>query len=374
MNNTECGGFTVCVIPCEDVQGWEQVLEECHCFDFHHLPSYHLMAQRRGEGSGILLVYREGAKVAAMPLLIRSLQSVPGLENCSAEWYDATSVYGYAGPVCSRTVSMDDDFAQRFGVALLRKLRGIGVICVFSRLHPILENAVLLNHVGEVLSLGKTVSIDLTLPPEMQFANYRKGHKYDINRARRFGVTARHDVEWKALDNFIRLYMDTMQRVGAREKYFFDQDYFLELRAALEHRLHLFVAEKGETVLAAALFTLTNSIVQYHLSASDPKYMKYAPSKVLLDEVRIWSTRQGARVFHLGGGVGSSEDGVFKFKAGFSDRRHRFKVWRCVVIREVYDRLVLRRIEWEERKDLSPISADHFPLYRRPVASEESSS
>ena len=369
--NTESGGITV--IPCEDIQGWKQVLEECHCFDFYHLPSYHLMAQRRGEGSGILLVYREGAKVAAMPLLIRSLQGVPGLENCSAEWYDATSVYGYPGPITDADPA-DVEFLRCFNLALMESLSELKIISAFSRLHPLLQNHNLLPCAGQISHIGWTVSIDLTLPLETQRAKYRKDHKYGINKAKQAGVIAYHDAEWKQYDDFLQLYAMTMERVDADDASYFDRAYFDQLRQSLGPNLHLFVAELDGVVISAGLFSLFQNIVQFHLSGSDTEYLRYAPSKVLLDEVRLWALSQGAKVFHLGGGVGASKDGVFMFKAGFSDRRHRFMVWRCVVVREVYDHLVRRKTEWEDRKHLIPILPDYFPFYRRPVALEESSS
>ena len=44
-------------------------------------------------------------------------------------------------------------------------------------------------------------------------------------------------------------------------------------------------------------------------------------------------TAAGAEIFHLGGGRGSGEDSLFRFKAGFSAARHRFALW-CWVIDE----------------------------------------
>jgi lipid II:glycine glycyltransferase (peptidoglycan interpeptide bridge formation enzyme) len=155
-----------------------------------------------------------------------------------------------------------------------------------------------------------------------------------------------------------------MERVGADEYYLLDKSYFLRLREALGERLHLFVAEQDGVICSAALFVHTGDIIQYHLSGSDPAYAHFAPSKLVLDEARLWGNAVGARLLHLGGGVGSRRDNLFMFKAGFSLQRHRFYVWKWVVFPKVYSRLVnawrASLIEGGQEQ----IATDFFPLYR----------
>jgi hypothetical protein len=69
----------------------------------------------------------------------------------------------------------------------------------------------------------------------------------------------------------------------------------------------------------------------------------------------------GDRHFHLGGGIGSADDALLHFKAGFSPVRHRF----------VTLRLILDDAEYQRRVGLTETSADaddpsgFFPAYRR---------
>jgi lipid II:glycine glycyltransferase (peptidoglycan interpeptide bridge formation enzyme) len=161
------------------------------------------------------------------------------------------------------------------------------------------------------------------------------------------------------------LYALTMQRTNADEAYHFDRSYFDQLRRALESKLHLFVAELQGRVVSAGLFSLFQNTVQFHLSGSDPEYLHYAPSKVLIDQVRIWASSQGAKIFHLGGGVGSKRDSLFMFKAGFSDRYHEFKVWKCIVDDAAYNQAINER----KTKNNAPplVSSSYFPAYRSPI-------
>ncbi len=352
------------IIPASDSTSWRQVLNQAERFDFYHLPAYHRLAEERGEGRGVLLVFRQGDKMAAWPFLLRSLQDVAGLEAVGKGWQDATSVYGYPGPICSSGAREDPLFANRFAQALLTAAKELNLVSLFSRLNPLLENMGLIDGLGTVLGLGETVSIDLSLEAKAQWSAYRKSHRYDIRRARREGVRAYRDQEWSHLDTFECLYSTFMQRVGAADHLFFDIDYLAGLREALGERLQLFVAEHERTVCSAALFVHTGAIIQYHLSASDPQCSRLAPAKLVIDEARLWGSTKGVRFLHLGGGVGAQEDGLFRFKAGFSPMRHRFCIWKHIVLPDVYEQMVEARQSWLTEKGQEPASTSFFPLYR----------
>jgi hypothetical protein len=117
------------------------------------------------------------------------------------------------------------------------------------------------------------------------------------------------DETWAHLIGFQAAYRETMTRVAAADYYFFSDQYFTELRAALGERLHLFVVERGGRVAAAALFTQSSGIVQYHLSATRDEFLSVSPMKLLLHFARTWFKERGCTVMHLGGGVGVSLQG-----------------------------------------------------------------
>ena len=85
----------------EDVL-WLEILYEAAAFDSYHLPTYHRIAEARGEGVARLFVHREGECFVAMPLLVRPI-ATPAASGIG-QLYDATSVYGYPGPIVSAAV------------------------------------------------------------------------------------------------------------------------------------------------------------------------------------------------------------------------------------------------------------------------------
>ena len=347
---------------------WMSVLVQSVQHDFHHLPSYHRIAEQRGEGTAFLFTYREGRYLIALPLLLRPVD-----EEDPAGWRDATSVYGYGGPIASHEL-IPEQVVRNFHASLGKELVDRRVVTVFSRLHPLIAQEGLLVGLGETRPVGQTVSVDLTLPLEDQWAGYSKKCRRIIDKARQAGVVCIHDQERSYRREWVEIYHETMLRVDAPSSYFYDEEYFDLLADELGAVLQLFVAIVDGSVAAAGLYTSCDGIVQAHLGAMRREYMKISPTRLLDDTARLWAHESGARVFHLGGGVGGQEDSLFRYKAGFSDRRHRFATWRWIVNAEIYRELCERRQHRDQRQASSVATGDYFPGYRRPTEPQSSSS
>jgi pyridoxal phosphate-dependent aminotransferase EpsN len=347
----------------EQQEEWIEVLEHVRHYDFYHLPEYHRVEERRLNAIAHLFSYSEGDYLVALPLLLRQA------EEELTQWSDATSVYGYGGPVASHQ-GMPEPVVRNFQSALKDALGEHNTVAVFSRLHPMIieQQESLLVGLGECRANGQTVSIDLTLPPEKQLGQYRKDLKQRIAKHRREGViVCLHDEEKRYLGEFVSIYEETMQRVNAGRSYFFGEEYFRQLSHELGSVLHLFVAMVGEQVAAASLFTLCDGIVQYHLSGTRNEFMKLSPAALILETVRLWASKIGARALHLGGGLGAKQDSLFHYKAGFSDQRNNFGTWRWTIQPVIYKELCERRARMNGLQGLESTSNDYFPAYRSPA-------
>jgi Acetyltransferase (GNAT) domain len=336
--------------------------------DFYHLPAYVALSASQERGEPAALYVSRGGAAMLLPLIIRPIQD---------GGRDATSPYGYPGPLLNGT-----DDARFMRDALLEGidlLESVGIVSLFVRLHPLLNREPPID-VGRVVLGGETVSIDLTRTTEELWHQTRAGHRYEINRAIRAGRKAVFDNTWAHYATFKHLYRTTMTRVSAHPYYFFDDAYFDGLRTALGSRLRLCVVEADERVAAAALFVETCGIVQFHLSANDPAFARESLTKLILHFVRSWAKERGDRELHLGGGVGAVADSLLDFKLGFSPRKHPFQTLRVVVNEGKYARLV--RLHERELLDARRLGtadgalADHsfFPAYRTPVGEGEGSS
>ena len=99
------------------------------------------------------------------------------------------------------------------------------------------------------------------------------------------------------------------------------------------------------------------------LGATSRDHLIIAPIKLVLDEARIRGRDRGMSVFHLGGGRGGDEDGLFRFKSGFADKFQTFRTWRFVADPGAYTELTMARgLQNDEH-------AEFFPRYRAISAS-----
>ena len=153
-----------------------------------------------------------------LPLIFRKISGT--------DYYDATSVYGYAGPIEKRGSYFEQ---SAFKNELHQFLFKHKVISVFSRLHPYIDGqSHTLKDLGEICFHNLVVNIDLTQTLDEQRSRFNKRLKTYINKARREcsvieATTTQH------IQEFAAMYNENMLRVGAEKTYFFDEQYFIDL-------------------------------------------------------------------------------------------------------------------------------------------------
>lgn len=329
---------------------WGEALQGVR-HDVYHRPEY-VAYDAAGSGEPCAFLFRDGHLALIVPLVLRA---VPG-----ADAVDATSPYGYPGPVSNASLD-DEGFWARACAALVGVLRERGAITCFLRLHPLLPLRLdVLGRHGRLVQHGHTVSIDLRAPEEVQWGDIRKRDRSYINRCVRQGMSTTFD-DWSLLPDVARAYAETMERRGAGAAYRYDADDFVRLRSALGDDLHL-VAVRHEGEVVSGTFLLERSgIVQLHLRGTLDSALDLQANKLETDAVRRWAGQRGDSVMHLGGGLGGAEDSLFRFKAGFSPDRNAFFTWRAVLDVPAHDALVTAR--GGEVGDRT--GGDFFPLYRR---------
>ena len=335
------------LVRAADEQEWNRWLEPAD-HDFYHTAAYHRFAEQSGEGEGLLAACGTAERYLAWPYLLRRLPERP---LC-----DVTSVYGYPGPLafgCSRS----DPFLDRAWREMADLWRSQNVVSVFTRFHPLLENH---RWASGAVEAGESVSIDLTASERDNWHDYQPGLRNRIHHGRRLGLRTEIDESWSRLDDFVSFYHATMARNHALPCYFFPLDYFRNLKRALGARACLMLTRLGCDIAAAGIFVEHRGIIQNHFCINNEAHRRLAPSKVLLDDVRLWARSRSARVFHLGGGRSGARDSLYVFKAAFSRRRHPFYTGRWILDPDAYQSLC-RGVP----------SGDFFPAYRAPRASTE---
>ncbi|UII76141.1 aminoacyltransferase [Flagellimonas sp. HMM57] len=338
-------------IALTNAQEWDMALHDIGDFDFYHTFGYHELSAKEEE-KPVLLVYKDENVRIALPIIIRPIPGTP--------YFDATSVYGYAGPVSKWSKKAHNN--ANFKKELLSFLKKQKIISVFSRLNPyITDQDKVLHGMGDISELGNIVYLDLKSNPDEQKTVFSKTTKRYLKKLRNFCDihTAESPQEIK---KFIELYHENMKRVNAAESYFFEESYFFSLLGQTSFKSKVFFVTLKETkeIISAAMMMYTNNdIVQYHISGTSDKYLHLSPIRLIIDEVRIKSYAEGYRVFNLGGGLGSKEDSLFNFKASFSKSFKRFRIWKFIVDETIYNQIT------QLNKDhLLNRNINFFPIYR----------
>lgn len=329
--------------------------------DVYHLPEYLALEAKRTNTSPEACLITDGNKIFFVPYLIRSCKDI----DPNSSIYDLISPYGYPGILLSQEAQNTPGFPDRAFEQFKQILKTKGICSAFLRLHPILSDRLTEIFAPDTfINNGETVSIDLTLSEEKIWAHTRKGHQSTINKCKRLGLTARTVPVAEYLDKFLAIYQETMDRVKAKDSYYFSYDYFNDL-LKLSDRLHLIVVETEQEIVCASLFFESCGIVQAHLGGTKTEYLKQSPFNLLLHHARLWAKSRGNQFLHIGGGVGgTTEDKLFIFKSGFSRQRHPFYTLRLVIDENKYNYLINLRSKTLKIEPSKLSTSNFFPTYR----------
>ncbi len=345
------------VIDCQNPL-WLQTLRKLR-YDVYHLPEYARLEAKRTASVSQAFTIVDGEKIFFLPFLIRSCNDI----LAQAQFSDATSLYGYPGVLLSEAAANTSGFVDFAIKELNYYLKVKGICSAFFQLHPILSHKFSQISPETVNKIGETISIDLKLSESQIWANTRKGHQSTINKCKRLGFTARMVNLVEYVEHFQAIYEETMNRVAAKQSYYFSQEYFLNLQN-LDGNIHLCLVELESEIAAACIFFECGGIVQAHLGGTKNKFLHQSPFNYLLDYVRYWAKQRGNELMHIGSGVGGAKDSLYHFKAGFSKQRHDWFALRLIPDAEKYNYLTHLRAEFLNTKVEKLFESSFFPAYR----------
>lgn len=340
---------------------WLSTLEQLP-HDVYHLPDYVALDAKRTKTVPEAFLLQEDDKVFFAPYLLRSCADI--FPSTDTEIYDIISPYGYPGILMSQAAIDNPEFPDFALQKFFQTLQNKGVCSAFLRLHPILgADFAKVFKSDPLLENGKTVSIDLTLDKGKIWAKTRRGHQSTINKCMRLGFTARTVPYAEYIDEFIAIYEETMNRVKAKDSYYFERDYFEGL-LDLGDKIHLGIVELEGEIASACLFFESCGIVQAHLGGTKSEFLKQSPFNLLLHYMRLWAKARGNKYLHIGGGVGGKKDNLYTFKSGFSKQRHEFFTLRSVVDTERYNYLLNFKANAMDKSVEELEESQFFPAYR----------
>ncbi len=330
---------------------WDATVRSFGEHDVYYLSGYVKAFQIHGDGDPYLLYYEDNG-LRAIYVYMRRKTALEGV-------YDSVTPYGYGGVLFDGDTSEQN--LQAFWKAYVTQLKEEGIVDNFVRYHPVLANAVNMKFTDTVIDLGKTIAFDLE-SPEVIWDNIISKNRNMIRKAEKNGITIEHGKGMDLLDQFTEIYNATMDKDHAEEYYYFKRPFYESIDRDLQDNYEMFYAMYEGRPIAMSIMIFANGRLNYHLSGSDIAYRNLAPSNLLLYKAALWGYEQGCKTFHLGGGVGSGEDNLYKFKAAFNKNSdYQFSIGKEIFIKEKYDELVSFRSDSEPEFDEM---SGFFPLYR----------
>lgn len=304
-----------------------------------------------GDGDPFLLYY-ESPELRAIYVFMKRKTAIVG-------YYDSVTPYGYGGVIFEGTTSEEN--LQKFWQAYVDKMREEGIVDNFVRYHPVLANAKPMKNISTVIDLGKTITISLE-SEDVIWNNIISKNRNMIRKAEKNGIEICHGKDLKLFQDFKRIYNATMDKDHAEEYYYFDDAFYESIHRDLHDNYEMFYAVYQGEIIAMSIMIFANNRMHYHLSGSMIEYRNLAPSNLLLYKAALWGCEQGFITFHLGGGVGSGEDSLFKFKAAFNrNSDYQFSIGKEIFDQQKYDELVQERAQ---RDDAFNSQSSYFPVYR----------
>ncbi len=330
---------------------WDEVVKGFTEYDVYYLSGYVKAFQIHGDGVPQLLYY-ETERLKAIYVYMKRKTSIEG-------YYDSITPYGYGGVLFEGDTS--EESLQEFRKAYVEKMNEEGIVDNFVRYHPVLANAIPMKTISTVVDLGKTVAFDLS-SEEVIWNNIISKNRNMIRKAEKNGIEIRHGKGLELFQDFKRIYNATMEKDHAEDYYFFEDDFYESIHRDLNNNYEMFYAVLDNQIIAMSIMLYANKQMHYHLSGSVKEYRNMAPSNLLLYKAALWGHEHGFQTLHLGGGVGSGEDNLYKFKAAFNrNSNYRFSIGKEIFDVGKYDDLVEERV----RQDASFDAASaFFPLYR----------
>jgi lipid II:glycine glycyltransferase (peptidoglycan interpeptide bridge formation enzyme) len=153
-----------------------------------------------------------------------------------------------------------------------------------------------------------------------------------------------------------------MDKDHAEEYYYFGEAFFESIHRDLHDNYEMFYAVLNDEIIAMSIILYGNKQMHYHLGGSMIEYSYLPSSNLMFYKAALWGCEQGFKTFHLGGGVGSSEDNLYQFKAAFNrNSDYQFSIGKEIFDQEKYDELVKIRRESDPGFDET---SSFFPLYR----------
>lgn len=348
------------IITLDESDKWDSIVKSFSNYDVYYLSGYTKAFKLHGDGEPTLFYYEDEDIRAINVVMIRDIAMDNKFNNKlkTQSLFDMTTPYGYGGFIIDGTPN--ESSYKKINEEYCDYCRSKNIISEFVRFHPVVENSKMNNEIYEVIDLGKTITLDL-ISIEQIWSDLSSKNRNVIRKAIKSGVEIYWGRNPELIDEFIPLYNATMYKDDAIDYYYFNKEFYKSVLEDFRYNSLIFYAFYNQKIISMSMILFGNDNMHYHLSASDREYQNLGATNLLLYEAACWGCENGYKSFHLGGGLGSKEDSLFKFKKAFNkSSKTYFSIGKKIFDQEKYDELTKIR-----DTDYNIIDNSYFPRYRK---------
>lgn len=354
------------VLTSRDRSEWTKTVESMSYKDVFDTVEYAALFEEHFRQEAVLFDFHEGNGRAVHIFFKRKINEIEGLRETDIlrekDLYDLTSPWYFGGLLLSGR--SDKELLQNFFRAFKDYCNRNNVVSEFIRFHPMFTEHMHLDGIMDLKKFNDVVYIDLRQDKDLILKNMKDTNREKIRKARRNEVSVTPAKEAGEIEEFHRLYTDSMERKNARDYYFFSCDFMKDVLRSFPDDSILLLARYRNRLIGGIIILGKYDYAYSYLSASDPEFLSLGANNILKYEAMLWAKQKGYRYFILGGG-NAVGDSLFKFKASFSNTFMSFFVGRIIYDRRLYDLLSEEKIRHEEKRgEKIPFESDFFPRYR----------
>ncbi|MDT2865749.1 lipid II:glycine glycyltransferase FemX [Vagococcus carniphilus] len=341
-----------------DEDEWNNIVMSFDNYDVYYLYGYVKAFHQHGDGEPLLFYYDDNNTRAINVVMKRDISKdkIFYEKIKKDEYFDFSTPYGYGGFLIEGDKS--DEAVSKLDKTYVDYCMNNHVVSEFTRFHPVINNVQLCKNMYVCVDLSKTITIPLSSEKKVWEIITGKNRNV-IRKSIKSGVEVFWGRASELIDSFIPMYNETMDRDNALDYYYFDEKFYESLLNDLKYNHLIFYAKHDGKVISMAVIIFANRQMHYHLSASNREYQHLSATNLLLYEAACWGRANNFNTLHLGGGLGSSEDNLFKFKKSFNKNSSTyFSIGKKIFDEKKYDELI------KIRRNEKIVNDNFFPYYR----------
>lgn len=232
------------------------------------------------------------------------------------DFIDLTSPYNLGGPIFNKK---DENLIEFFNKKLIEYCKENKILNFFLRFHPIINNNEIIKDVNFV-DTGNYAIVNLKKINNPIIKNYEYRHQKSIKKAINSNVEIIISNDEEYLKDFIEIYFKEMSKKNANKFYFFEKEFFYNLKKYIKNNYQFFYAKFEEKIISCELVMFNEAYAHSYLGATMYEFRNICSNHLLKTKIIEFLKAKGLEYFFLGGSQ-TEEDGIFKYKSGFSNEK-----------------------------------------------------